>query len=87
VKARIASTQTGGNLGSGVRAPTLSGPGILEFAAPPDPSISVLDAICRMILAHDKGDRRGVEHFRDELSRDFGWVVRPPASPPDWRRP
>jgi hypothetical protein len=62
-----------------------SGPGVLEFAAIPDPSISVLDAICRLIIAHDDGDRRAVEHFREELSRDFGWVVRPPSLPPDWR--
>jgi hypothetical protein len=67
------------------RARTLVGPGILEFTAIPDPSISVLDAICRLIIAHDDGDRRAVEHFREELSRDFGWVVRPPALPPDWR--
>jgi hypothetical protein len=67
---------------SGQGARTSRGPDTLEFAPTPPPSLCVLDAICRLIIAHDDGDRRGVEHYRDELSLRFGWVVRPPAVPP-----
>jgi hypothetical protein len=46
-----------------------------------------MHSLARLVIAVDEGDRRAVEYLREELALDFGWVVRPPALPPDWRRP
>jgi hypothetical protein len=73
VKARISSTQTGGNPGSGARARTLSGPGLVpdvdaRYAGPRHAFVLWLRSV-------EAIDYKAATKARQELAKRYGILV------------